>query len=166
MNDGSVWFLIVPVSRHWQQLVWLPLLALWQTNESELLIFFPPAATWNITQWRFSLKGSISLSLKCADLQQLLSAFLINALILCVSAEEQDHQARGEEAAEGGSKEVNSFHKINLLFNCSSASFLCPLCKTCNGTLRFFYFWCHCSLWSGKRWLHFSILLNTWCCLH
>lgn len=36
-----------------------------------------------------------------------------------LSAEEQDHQARGEEAAEGGSKEVN-YHTINLLFNCST----------------------------------------------
>lgn len=45
-------------------------------------------------------------------------------LFVSLSAEEQDHQARGEEAAEGGSEEVNSFSKINFLFSCSSVSSL------------------------------------------
>lgn len=57
-----------------------------------------------------------------------MESFLIMDLLF-VSAEEQDHQARGEEAPEGGRKEVNSFHKINSLFNCSSVSclFLPPI---------------------------------------
>lgn len=44
-----------------------------------------------------------------------------NHVFFSLSAEEQDYQAWGEEAAEGGSKEVN-YHKINLLFNCSTVS--------------------------------------------
>lgn len=75
------------------------------------------------------------------NLQQSWETFWINALLF-LSAEEQDHQAWGEEAAEGGSKEVNSFPKINLLFSCSSVSslFLVRLAKHAMARLEIFPF--------------------------